>query len=177
MQPQLATEASDGLMGTARTLAHRLHLPTTLAKFLIVGGFGYVIFQFVFFLVYDSPVFWFLPDKDTEVGFGLFTHPDIRLLIASVVGVEVAIVFQFNSHERWTFRNRPRNGLGIVRFVKFNVSSIVSPIIIVITTNVLTPVFGLSPYISNTIGVLLGFTWNWTLNTLVIWPRQRAAEP
>lgn len=172
-----ARKRLQALEDTARRLAERYHVPTTLAKFLVVGGLGYIIYQGMFYLLYDSPVFWFLPAKDTEAGLLLFTHPDIRLLIASVFGVETAIIFQFNAHERWTFRHRPRHGWIGARFVKFNLSSIVSPLIIVATTNVLTPVFGLSPYISNTIGVLLGFIWNWTLNTLVIWPHRRTAAP
>jgi putative flippase GtrA len=187
MQPQTVTEVDRGLIAgarrrvlgvesLARRMAERFHLPKTFAKFIIVGGLGYVIYQGMFYALYDSPVFWFFPDKDTEAGLLLLTHPDIRLLIASVLGVETAIVFQFNAHERWTFRHRPRDGWIGARFVKFNLSSIVSPVIIVVTTNVLTPVFGLSAYVSNTIGVGLGFTWNWTLNTLVIWPHERQRE-
>ena len=172
-----ARKAVRELEDALRRLAERWHVPTTLAKFLVVGGLGYVIYQGMFYLLYDSPIFWFLPGKDTEAHLVVFTHPDIRLLIASVLGVETAIVFQFNAHERWTFRHRPRRGWIGARFVKFNLSSIVSPVIIVTTTNVLTPVFGLSPYVSNTVGVLLGFTWNWTLNTLVIWPHRHRISP
>ncbi len=173
MQPELVSRADEGLMGGAKALAHRLHLPTTFVKFIIVGGLAYLINQFGLFLLYDSPVFWFLPEKNTEVDFWLFTHPDIRLLISSVVAVEIAIVFQFSSHERWTFRRRSRRGWWITRFLKFNLSSIVSPIIIVVTTNVLTLTLDVNPYISNTIGVLIGFMWNWTVNSLIIWPSQR----
>jgi putative flippase GtrA len=180
MQPELIGESESGIMAAARELAERLHLPTTLVKFLIVGGIGFVINQFFLFLFYDSPVFWFFPDKHADVNLGLFTNGDARLLISSILAVEFAIVFQFNAHERWTFRNRPRNGWIGKRFVKFNVSSAISPIIVVVATNALTPVldgtFGvLSPYIANGIGVLLGFSWNWGLNSLVIWPRQREA--
>lgn len=171
MRPQLATRADRGLT----ELARRLHVSTTLLRFLIVGGTGYLVFQLFFFLVYDSPLVWFLPAKDTRVNLLVFTDPDIRLLIASVAAVEVAIVFQFNAHERWTFRERPRRGPAITRFLRFNVSSAVSPIIIVLTTNTLTPMFGL-PYVWNTVGTLLGFIWNWTVNTLIIWPHRRVAE-
>ena len=94
-------------------------------------------------------------------------------MIASVIAVEISIVFQFNSHERWTFRNRHRAGWTIVRFIRFNLSSIVSPIIIVLTTNVLSVAFNVLPYISSALGVLIGFAWNWTLNSLVIWPKHR----
>jgi putative flippase GtrA len=162
-------------MGAASELAHRLHLPTTLIKFVMVGGFAFIVYQVFLFLLYDSPLFWFLPEKDTDADLVFFNHPDIRLLISSIVAVELAIVFQFNSHERWTFRRRPRDSWVLPRFIKFNVSSIVSPIIIVITTNVLTLTLDLSPYISGFVGVLIGFVWNWTMTSLVIWPQERAA--
>ena len=90
-------------------------------------------------------------------------------------------MFQFNAHERWTFRHRHRSGWMLFRFVKFNISSAVSPIIMVLTVNIGALVFGLSPYISSGVGVLLGFTWNWSWNSLVIWPQhkqtQATAEP
>jgi putative flippase GtrA len=176
MQPELISDSDDGLVGFARALAERFHLPTTLIKFVIVGGIGFVIYQAMFALIYDSPVFWFLPAKDTETNLLLFTHPDIRLLIASIIGVEVAIFFQFNSHERWTFRRRDRGGTILVRFAKFNASSFVSPLIIVVTVNVMSTVFGTSPYIANFVGVGLGFVWNWTIGSMVIWPHLRKRE-
>lgn len=182
MRPGLISESERGVMTAARELAERLHLPTTFVKFMIVGGAGFVINQFFLFLFYDTPVFWFFPDKHTHWDLLLVTAGDARLLISSIIAVELAIVFQFNAHERWTFRNRGRSGWIGMRFVKFNASSAVSPIIVVVTTNTLTPVLrgtfsDLSPYIANGIGVLLGFAWNWGLNTLVIWPRQRQDLP
>lgn len=173
MQPELISEAEGGIVGFARSIAERFNLPKTFIKFVIVGGIGFVIYQSFFALMYETSVLWFLPSKDTGANLLLFTHPDILLLIASVVAVEIAIFFQFNSHERWTFRNRNREGNLLIRFTKFNLSSIVSPIVIVLTVNVLTPVLGWSPYISNVIGVGLGFTWNWVINSLIIWPHQR----
>lgn len=165
----------------------RLAARWTFGRFLIVGGTGFLINQFFLFLVYDTTVFWFLPGQDTSTNLGLFTHPDIRLLIASIIAVEIAIVCQFNLHDRWTFRWRPRAGWIGQRFIKYQVSSIISPIIVVATINVLTPVLRdaagdesfigtLAPYISNAIGVVLGFTWNWTLNSLIIWPHRHKAD-
>lgn len=188
MQPEIATTAEGGLTEWARRLANRLHLPTTLVKFVIVGGIGFLINQFVLFLFYDAPVVWFLPDKHTATDLLLFKHTDVRLLIASVVAVEVAIVCQFNFHDRWTFRNRNREGNIVRRFLKFNLASIVSPVITVIAVNVLTPVMRdaagedslighVAPYLSNTVGVAMGFIWNYTLNSLVIWPREREEAP
>ena len=175
MQPELTSQANDGLIGAARALLNRLPLASTFVKFIIVGGIAYLVLQGAFFVFYDSPVFWFLPSQHELVDFG-FARPEIRLLIATILAVEIAITFQFFSHERWTFRHREHNGWIVARFVKFNLSAIVSPIIIVVTTNTLTPLFGISPYVSNTIGVLIGFMWNWTLNTLVIWPRQQELD-
>ncbi len=186
MDPEDANKPEEGTTAAAR-LAHRLHLPTTFVKFVIVGGVGFVIFQFFLFLIYDAPVFWFLPSQDTSMDLGLFTLSDIRLLIASIVAVEIAIICQFNLHDRWTFRWRPRDGWIGQRFIKFQISSIMSPIIVVVTVNALTPALRnaagdesfigtLAPYISSAIGVLLGFIWNWTLGSLIIWPHQRKAD-
>lgn len=180
-------EPEEGPMGAVRLLAHRLHLPTTFVKFVIVGGVGFLIFQFFLFLIYDAPLVWFLPSQDTSADFGLFTLSDIRLLIASIVAVEIAIISQFNLHDRWTFRWRPRDGWIGQRFIKFQISSIMSPIIVVVTVNALTPVLRnaaddesligtLAPYMSSAVGVLMGFVWNWTLNSLIIWPHQGKAD-
>ena len=188
MQPELASTQGQGLQEWGRQMATRLHLPTTLVKFLIVGGIGFLINQFVLFLSYDAGAFWFFPAKHTHVDLGLLTAGDSRLLLASIVAVEVAIVCQFNFHERWTFRKRNREGNIVARFFKYNLSAAVSPLITVVCVNTLTPVFrdaagnesvirSLAPYLANTVGVLLGFTWNYTLNTLVIWPHMRHQEP
>lgn len=176
MQPELISESEGGLVGAGRALARRLHIPTTFAKFLVVGGMGFVINQVMLFLLYDSGAFFFLPDKGTDVDFWLYTA-DAKLLISSIVAVETAIFFQFNAHERWTFRWRRQRDWWPVRFVKFQVSSIVSPVIIVATTNVLTTSFDISPYISNAVGVVLGVSWNWILNSLVIWRDRSEAQP
>ncbi len=188
MQPELATQPEPGAAGAIRELAHRLHLPTTLVKFLIVGGIGFVVNTAMLAIFYDSPVVWFLPGKDTHAYLGLFSTADSRLLISSILSVEVAIVVQFLLHEAWTFRNRRRDGWGVTRFAQYNLSSVVSPIAIVITVNVLTPILRdaagqhsllgvLAPYVSNGIGVLVGFAWNWTINSLFIWPHMQRDEP
>ena len=177
MQQDFVTSSDQGMVAAASAVAHRLHLPTTLIKFAMVGGVAFVIYQVILYLIYGEPpvsflpdlskLFWFLPARVEDPS--LF-NPDPRLVIASIAGVEAAIVFQFNSHERWTFRHRPRKGWIGLRFIKFNLNSIVSPIIMVITTIVLHSV-NVSPYLSSIVGVLIGFAWNWTLNSLVFWPK------
>ncbi len=153
-------------------LAARLPVSAAFLKFLLVGGIAYVISQAALLLFYDVlPV---LPARDSDFDFGLFTHPDIRLLLASALAVEVAIVFKFYALENWTFRDRPRRGWGPIRFLRFNATSIAGTIMAVATVNVLTPVFGISPYISLSIGVLVGFLANWAFSAYLIWPLARS---
>ncbi len=174
LRPELISESENALIAAGRALSLRLHLPATLVKFLIVGGIAFWIYQAALFVFYDTPFVPLLPARDTNLSLGLFAVPDLRLLIASILAIELAIIFQFNSHERWTFRSRRRDGWIGRRFLKFHLSSIVSPAIIVVATNGLTAATGWPPYFSAGIGVLLGFAWNWTMTTLVIWPGHRA---
>lgn len=187
MQTDIAeTTPNDRLTEWARRLAERLHVPTTMVKFVIVGGIGFLINETVLFLLYDAGIAWFFPAKHTHLDLGLLTVPDERLLLASIIAVEVAIVCQFNLHDRWTFRKRNRAGNIFLRFLKFNLGSIVSPVVTVVCVNVLTPeirdaagadtiVGKVAPYLANGFGVALGFTWNYIFNSRVIWRRQRPA--
>jgi len=167
MQPKLTPQTDNALVNASR----RLHVPVTLLKFLFVGALAYLVNQAALFVLYDAaPVF---PDKDTGIDLFLFTYPDLRLLITSFLAVQCAIVFKFAVHEHWTFRDRRREGWLLTRFVQFNLSSFLSPIINLAAVNVLTPVLDISPYVSNTIGTALGFAVNWVLSIHVIWPRHK----
>ncbi len=175
MQPEIISDSDSGLAAYFRALAVRYHLPRTLVKFLLVGGVAFLIYQLALKVLWGTSLISFLPNKNSELDLGLLTIPDTRLLISSIIAIELAMLFQFNSHERWTFRYRPHGGWIGARFLKFNLSSIVSPTIIVVTTNGLTAIFGWPPYFSAAVGVLLGFAWNWTVGTRMIWPHARAS--
>jgi len=164
MQPQLTPETDSGPVSPSP----RRHLPTTLLKFIFVGTLAYAVTQAALFLLYDVAPFF--PDKGTDTNLVLFTHPDVRLLISSTIAIQCAIVFKFGVHEYWTFRDRRRDSRLVARFAQFNISSVLSPAIILVTVNVLTPVLGISPYLSNTIGAVLGFIVNWLLSVHIIWP-------
>jgi putative flippase GtrA len=189
MRQEIEAQEYQGLMRAASELAHRLHLPTTLIKFIMVGGIGFLIYQFLLMVFYTLPTLWFLPDKETKIDTP-FALPELglRLLIVSIVALETAIVFQFSSHEHWTFRNRNREGWVLARFLKFNLNSSFAIIAILVMTNVLAAILGVmiltmgpveidvSPYLASFVGVLIGFVWNWTMNSLVIWPKERATQ-
>lgn len=166
-----------GLLGAVRAFSARPDTGATLLRFILVGGVAFFVHQGGLYALYDSPLSGLLPSKDTRVDLALFTHPDIRLLIASVLAVQTAIVFKFVLNERWTFRTRPQRTWIGGRFVQFNLSALASAIIVVLTANVLTPVFGMSPYLATAIGVLAGFTFNWAWSSWLIWPSRRSRRP
>lgn len=172
-----AGEQSPGQALSPRQYAMaKLRGSTTFIKFAIVGSIGYVVNQVFLFLLYDSPAFPFLPAKDTDATIVFFTHPDVRLLIATVIAVEVSILSNFFWHNVWTFSDRAQRLPMALRFVTFNLTSIGSPVISVATVNVLTPNFGVNPYAANTLGIALGMIWNWLWNTQVIWRKAERAS-
>lgn len=147
-----------------------LGVPRTFLSFLAVGGMAFVVTEVMLYLAYDSPLLWFLPEKDTEFGIGGINHPDARLLIASAFAVEVAILFKFIAYEYWTFRHRRRPATLPVRLLQLNLASLLGAAVTVAIVNVITPVLGLSPYISTPVGVLAAFMLNWVASSNVIWP-------
>lgn len=179
--PRLRLERSKSLSGNGARLPTRASVSylrehirskaggyTTLLKFLVVGTIGFFVNQFFLFLLYDTPVLWFLPKAETQADVLFVTVGDVRLLIASIVAVEISIVSNFLFHDRWTFRDRQKKPLPI-RFAQFNLTSFGSPLISVATINVLTPNFGIHYFISNSIGIALGMSWNWLWNTRLVW--------
>lgn len=159
-----------------RQPGRRLPVSSSFVKFLAIGAVAYVINQAVLFLLYD--VLPLLPAKETSVDFGLFTEPDIRLLIASAISVELAIAFKYYALQRFAFPDRARRGHPITRFLRFNGSCFGSTLVIVGAINVLTPVFDMSPYVATTLGTILGFAANYAFSHYLIWPhhQERAAE-
>ena len=144
-------------------------------KFMTVGGLGYVIYQLVVAIMYDTALFWFLPDKDHSVSLVLFDHGDARMLIATLVATELSITGVFSGHTLWTFRDRDyvRKPLWM-RFGQFNAKALVSTLgILTVTVNVLTVGFGMYHYAAVPIGVLLAFSWNWAWDTQIVWRRAK----
>lgn len=145
-------------------------------KFLIVGTFGFTLNTILLYLFYDTPLLFFLSPKETAWGFLGFSHPDLRLFASTVFAVEASIVSNFLWHENWTFGKRQKAGKFLTRYWQFNIAAFGSPIITVATVNILTPYFGVYYLISNAIGVLLGLTWNYILNTRIIWRSKPAVS-
>ena len=176
MQTELTTVTKRGRLARVRQAGLRAPLSSAFVKFLIVGGVSYLINQLALFLLYDAlPI---LP-AHTHLNMVVFTEPDISLLIASIVAVQLSIIFKFYALQEWAFPDRVRKGHFFVRFVKFTGTCIVAQVITIAAVNVITPEFNTSPYVANTIGTLAAFMVNWAFSAYVIWPHHgdKAAEP
>lgn len=147
----------------------RMHESRQIIKFLVVGTVGFLVNAAVLYVLDDTSLGSFLPPPDISGNFLLFPLKDTRLFWASVMAVETSIISNFVLNENWTFKTRDRSGSPIVRFSRFNVSSLGSPLISLTVINTLTPHFGFPKLISLAIGTILGLFWNYTMNVLWIW--------
>jgi putative flippase GtrA len=140
---------------------------STLARFLVAGGVSYVVNQVLLFVLYEH-AFASLARGEQ----GLANAFDLPLLLASTIALEVSIIVRFVLNDRWTFRDRRAKPLA-ARFYQSNFTSFGAPLICLATVNILTPYFGVSYLISNSLGILLGLAWNWVWSTRLVWATGR----
>lgn len=155
----------------------RLEKSKTVVKFLIVGSISYLINAITLGLlnrgqiynlqILQRPIFEAIP--------ATFTAPKLsflildRLFVSSVISIELSIIFNFIFHENWTFKHRNRDGSMFLRFLKFNMTSIASPLVQLVSILTAVRVFNLHEQIGLAIGVIIGLFVNYTVNTLWIW--------
>ena len=137
-----------------------------LARFLLVGGVSYVVNQVLLVALYDGA----LASMSRGNAF------DVPLLLASMVALEISILVRFALNDFWTFRDRHGKSF-VARFYQPNFTSFGSPLICLAAVNVLTPTFGVSYLISNSVGILLGLAWNWFWSVRLVWTGDRASRP
>lgn len=147
----------------------------TIVRFAVVGGIGYVIYQAVLFLMYDSPLFSFLPAKETSATILFFEHGDVRLLITTLVATGVALVGVFTGHNLWTFGGRKRVNKPLwLRFIQYVAAALVGALgIITVTVNVLAVQFDMHHFVALPIAVSLAAIWDWLWNSMFIWRRAK----
>jgi putative flippase GtrA len=159
------------LSGSGRRL---FGLPFAFASFLIVGASAFLVTELSLFVLYGDDgngLLSFLPGKTDLLG----VEPDVHLLIASTIAVEIAIAWKFVLYEKWTFADRPRRGNILWRFLQLNVASALATVVTIATINILTPLLGISPYLSTPIGVLVAFMINWLFSNHFIWREHKQA--
>lgn len=155
----------------------RFQKSKTFIKFLIVGSVSYLINAFLlgilnrgdaFFIdLLSKPLLSMIPTIESSPQI-LFLHLD-RLFVSSVISIQASIVFNFIFHDSWTFKYRSRQGSKIKRFFKFNVTSLGSPLIQLISILMFARIFGLHEQAGLAIGVVIGLFFNYTVNLLWIW--------
>jgi len=120
----------------------------TLRRFLVVGGVAYLVNQALLA--------------------GFYELAGLSLLAASALALEASILVRFELNDRWTFRSRFQQALW-VKFYRFHLSSFGSPLIALACVNLLTPGFGVSYLVANSIGIALGLAWNWLSSNRLVW--------
>ena len=155
----------------------RIQRSRMFVKFLMVGAGGYFVNavalgllnrgQIYNMVILPKPILSFVPMFGQAREF-LFLTID-RLFIASIISIELSIFFNFFFHENWTFKTRTKDGLLILRFLKFNLTSFGSPVIQLVSILVAFRVFALHEQIGLAFGVVIGLFVNYLANTLWIW--------
>ncbi len=92
-------------------------------------------------------------------------------LVSSAVAIEVSIVSNFLLNDHWTFRNRETRKVSakISRFLSFQCVAMGGMLINISVLFFLTDFFGIYYIISNIIGILVTFSWNFIVNRNTTW--------
>ena len=135
----------------------------TLVRFLTVGLVSYLVNQAALCALYDRLLRGF--DATIATPFGSLGG---RLLVASILALEVSILVRFVLNDCWTFADH-RDAPLLRRFYRFNASSLASPVFALAPVNVLTPAFGISYLLANSLGIAGGLAWNWVCSNRLVW--------
>ncbi|MBI3341896.1 glycosyltransferase [Candidatus Curtissbacteria bacterium] len=155
----------------------RLKNSITFIKFLVVGTFSYFINAIALGLLYRGQIYsmkvlnqpllhsWPTVDHAPKL---LFLSLD-RLFLASLISIELSIVFNFFAHENWTFKDRSHTFPAILRLLKFNTTSIASPIIQLFFIILFARYLNLNEQVGLAVGVVVGLFLNYVINIMWIW--------
>jgi dolichol-phosphate mannosyltransferase len=120
-------------------------------KFIGVGLSGVIV---------NEGILWIL----TEFG-------GLRYYFSSLIGIEASIISNFLLNDYFTFADR-RKGKAksfVSRLLKFNVTCVAGAGIQYGLLLLLTSVFGINYLVSNLIGIVVAFIWNYTLSLVWTW--------
>jgi dolichol-phosphate mannosyltransferase len=128
-------------------------------KFGLVGLSGIVL---------NMGVLWYLTEL---VGF--------YYLVSSLVAIELSIINNFIWNDLWTFKSGTSHKLTsrLHRFISFHAVSAGGLVINMGILYLLTSVGGMYYLISNIIGILVGFGWNFMVNRRVTWKSRSNENP
>jgi dolichol-phosphate mannosyltransferase len=122
-----------------------------LIKFMLVGLSGVVV---------NEGVYWLL----TRLG-GLAAYD----WLAVIIGIEVSIITNFILNDTFTFAKRRAGKSFLGRLLKFNLICIAGAVIQWGLFMLFTRVFGVYDLLSNFVGIVVAFLWNYFVNRNWTW--------
>jgi len=109
-------------------------------KYLIVGAVGAII-VILFTVVFTQ-------------GFGIY------YILSAVIAFEISQIWGFFANDRWTFSKIKKTSKPYIRFIKYNLFSLISLSIIQLFMITLTTQAGFHYTISESIGIVVAFLFN-----------------
>lgn len=101
--------------------------------------------------------------------FLLVENLGFELVMGKLVGAEASIALMFLLNNRYTFRDRP--GATLKRFLRSNLVR-AGGILIALAVLKIGVAFGLWYILANTIGIIIGFFFNYALESLYTWAEE-----
>jgi dolichol-phosphate mannosyltransferase len=101
----------------------------------------------------------------------LTTYAGIYYMISSFFAIEISTLTNFLLNDLWTFKGdrEPRLKSPWVRLVSYHVVSAGGMVVNMSVLFVLTEIFGIYYLISNIVGILVAFFWNFLVNRKTTW--------
>ena len=88
--------------------------------------------------------------------------------LASLLGIEAGILWNFMLHEAWTFKSRYSRGV-VKRLLGYHASSLGGIVTTYIVMRLLHTLLGLHPITAQALGIIAGFIVNYMLSSGVVW--------
>ncbi len=155
----------------------RIEKSRTFIKFIMVGTISYFINAVALGLLYrgaiyshtllSQPILQFVPTIENAPQMAFLSLD--RLFASSVISIELSIIFNFIMHDNWTFKNRSHTGTSFIRFAKFNLTSIGSPVIQLFSILFFAHFLKLHEQVGLAVGVVIGLFFNYFVNLVWIW--------
>jgi dolichol-phosphate mannosyltransferase len=125
-------------------------------KFAIVGGSGIVVNLGIFSIV--KYLF--------SINYAL---SDTTLLLSSLCGDEISIIYNFILNHKWTFKDTTNDDHIIIKLLKFHAITIISVMINNSILFILYKMLGIPDIVAKFIGILVAFVWNYFFNSRWTW--------
>ena len=122
------------------------------------------IYKFTLVGICSSTVVLLFTTLFTSI-FGIF------YAVSAIMSLEIGVVTAFFIHDKWTFKKIPKSSGTRIRFVKYNIFSLVGFGINELILILLTSRFGIHYIVSECVAILIVFGFNYIINKKVTWKK------